>query len=77
MSPREQDVFALVCEGLSDREISKRLYIAPGTTKTHIHRILEKTGYSTRRALILDTARRRNQATSTMAEDSDDTAPES
>ncbi len=77
LSPREQDVFALVCEGLSDREISKRLYIAPGTTKTHIHRILEKTGYSTRRALILDTARRRNQATSTMAEDSDDTAPES
>jgi len=59
LSPRERDVYALLCEGLSDREIAKLLFIAPGTTKTHTHSILEKTGFKTRRALMLDAARRR------------------
>ena len=59
LSPRERDVYSLLCEGMSDREIGKQLYIAPGTTKTHVHSILEKTGFATRRALMLDAARKR------------------
>jgi DNA-binding NarL/FixJ family response regulator len=75
LSPRERDVYALLCEGLSDREISTRLYIAPGTTKTHTHSILEKTGFKTRRALMLDAARRRHgQATSTNSDATGDSS---
>lgn len=70
LSPRERDVYALLCEGLSDREIAKLLFIAPGTTKTHTHSILEKTGFKTRRALMLEAARRRlTQAAPTATEE--------
>lgn len=72
LSPRERDVYALLCEGLSDKEIARQLFIAPGTTKTHTHSILEKTGYKTRRALMLDAARRRlDQAAPTTSREGD------
>jgi DNA-binding CsgD family transcriptional regulator len=60
LSPREREVHALLCEGMSDREIGRLLFITPGTAKRHALRILKKTGFKSRRALILDSARRRS-----------------
>ncbi len=42
LTPRELEVLHLVTEGLSNAEISSRLYIVEGTVKNHLHNILEK-----------------------------------
>jgi LuxR family transcriptional regulator, maltose regulon positive regulatory protein len=43
MSERELEILRLMAEGLSNREIAERLVITVGTTKSHVHHILEKT----------------------------------
>ncbi len=48
LSPREQQVFALLPRGLSNAEIAQQLGIATGTAKIHIERILHKLGVSDR-----------------------------
>lgn len=42
LSEREQQVLALLAEGLLYKEIGERLGISTGTIKQHIHRIYEK-----------------------------------
>ncbi len=42
LTPRELEVLQLVTEGLSNAEISGRLFIVEGTVKNHLHNILEK-----------------------------------
>lgn len=42
LSDREQQVLALLAEGLLYKEISDRLGITVGTIKQHIHRMYEK-----------------------------------
>jgi DNA-binding NarL/FixJ family response regulator len=44
LTPREVEVLRLIAEGLSNAEICERLVVSPATTKTHINRILMKTG---------------------------------
>jgi DNA-binding NarL/FixJ family response regulator len=39
---REKEIFRLVQEGLSNKEISNRLRITPNTVKNHVHHLLEK-----------------------------------
>jgi DNA-binding NarL/FixJ family response regulator len=39
---REQQIFRLVQEGLSNKEMSSRLRITPNTVKNHVHHLLEK-----------------------------------
>lgn len=39
---REQDVIRLISEGLSNKEISERLFLSEGTVKNHITAILTK-----------------------------------
>jgi ATP/maltotriose-dependent transcriptional regulator MalT len=48
LTPRELEVLELLCEGLSNAEISRRLVISGSTTKVHIHRVLRKLGVTTR-----------------------------
>lgn len=48
LSPREQQVFALLPRGLSNAGIAQQLGIATGTAKIHIERILHKLGVSDR-----------------------------
>ena len=42
MSERELEILRLMAAGLSNREIAERLVITVGTTKSHVHHILEK-----------------------------------
>lgn len=44
LSERELEVLRLVTVGLSNREIAGRLFISPGTAKTHIHNLCGKLG---------------------------------
>jgi LuxR family maltose regulon positive regulatory protein len=48
LSEREVEVLRLVCAGLSNRNIASRLFISPGTVKTHIHNIYGKLGVQNR-----------------------------
>jgi two-component system nitrate/nitrite response regulator NarL len=42
LTAREEQVVALICAGLSNKEISRRLNIGVATTKSHIHNLLGK-----------------------------------
>ncbi len=48
LSKREVDVLRLVVEGLTNRQISESLHLAPSTVATHIRNILRKTGAANR-----------------------------
>jgi LuxR family transcriptional regulator, maltose regulon positive regulatory protein len=48
MSERELEILRLLAIGLSNRAISERLVISVGTTKSHVHNILEKLGVDNR-----------------------------
>jgi DNA-binding NarL/FixJ family response regulator len=39
---REQEIFRLIQDGLSNKEIAGHLHIAPHTVKNHVHHLLEK-----------------------------------
>lgn len=59
LSKREHEVYALLCEGLSNGEIAKRLFITKGTVKAHVHHVFDKLGIRSRSALALNAARER------------------
>ncbi|WP_431789589.1 response regulator [Kocuria palustris] len=44
LTPREQEVFGLVGRGLSNHEIMEALVLSEPTVKTHVSRVLAKTG---------------------------------
>ena len=44
LSAREKEVFPLLADGLSAREIGKRLYISPKTVESHKYNIMDKLG---------------------------------
>jgi NarL family two-component system response regulator LiaR len=52
LTPREFEVLELLVEGLNNPEISERLYISIGTTRTHVSNILSKLGVSNRAEAI-------------------------
>ena len=48
LSPRESEILALVCQGLSNAEIGEKLVIAPSTAKRHVANIFAKLGVASR-----------------------------
>jgi DNA-binding NarL/FixJ family response regulator len=53
LTGREREVMALVAAGLSNDEIAKRLVLSPATAKTHVSRIMTKTGVRDRAQLVI------------------------
>lgn len=52
LSPRERDVFALVLEGFSNKEVACHLGISESTAKFHVSAILKKCGVKSRLELV-------------------------
>ncbi len=54
LTAREREVIDLIAAGFSsDGEIAERLFIAPATAATHVRNILRKTGFRSRRQLLV------------------------
>ncbi len=53
LTPREEQVVALVAEGLGNRQIARELNLSEHTVKKYLFRIFEKLGVSTRVELVL------------------------
>jgi two-component system, NarL family, nitrate/nitrite response regulator NarL len=51
LTERERQIMRLVSEGLSNKEIGRRLNIADGTIKVHLHNIFQKLEISNRTVL--------------------------
>ena len=52
LTERELDVLSLVAQGLTNREISSRLFISPATVRTHLEHIYDKLGVRSRAAAV-------------------------
>lgn len=53
LTPREQQVVALVADGLSNRSVARELGLSEHTVKKYLFRIFDKLGVSTRVELVL------------------------
>lgn len=53
LTSREREVLREIANGLPNRQIADLLFVGEATVKTHINRILSKTGCTDRAALIL------------------------
>lgn len=42
MTKREREIISLIAEGLSNKDIARRLNVATYTVKSHVHNVLEK-----------------------------------
>jgi DNA-binding NarL/FixJ family response regulator len=52
LTERELDVLSLVAQGLTNREISSRLFISPATVRTHLEHIYDKLGVRSRAGAV-------------------------
>lgn len=59
LSDKEERVLTLLAEGLSNRQIAERIFLAEGTVKNHVSRIMEKLHARNRTELALKAQARR------------------
>jgi DNA-binding CsgD family transcriptional regulator len=52
LTPREVEVLALLAAGQANKEIARALGVSPNTVKTHLARLYEKLGATSRTAAI-------------------------
>lgn len=62
LTERERQIMRLVSEGLSNKEIGRRLNIADGTIKVHLHNIFQKLEISNRTVLAALAISQHNRA---------------
>jgi len=74
LSRREREVYDLLRQGLSNRQIAEVLFISESTAKLHTHHVYDKIGVRSRTALAMQAAlERADQATSaTSSSDADE-----
>lgn len=53
ITPRESEVLALICQGLTNQDITERAFIGMNTVKTHIRKVYRTIGVTTRSQAIL------------------------
>ncbi|MEU1010353.1 response regulator transcription factor [Streptomyces sp. NPDC005890] len=61
LTEREREILALIGEGLTNRQIGRRLYLAEKTVKNHISRLLAKLGVERRVQAAVIAARARDR----------------
>jgi DNA-binding NarL/FixJ family response regulator len=59
LTDKEERILRLIAEGLSNRQIANALFLAEGTIKNYVSRIMEKLHANTRTALAVISARQR------------------
>ena len=59
LTPRDREVFALIVQGKTNREIAKALFLAEATVKAHVRQILRKLGVRTRTEAAIQAVKRR------------------
>ncbi len=52
LTPREIDVVRLVADGLSNKQIARRLFVSEATVKTHLNHVLAKLDVEGRPGLV-------------------------
>ena len=50
---REREIFDLLCQGLTNRQISSRLWISVGTVKAHVGNVFRKLGVTNRTQAVV------------------------
>jgi DNA-binding NarL/FixJ family response regulator len=53
LTTRERQIVLVLSEGVTNREIGRRLKLAEGTVKVHLHHIYRKLGIANRTALAV------------------------
>ena len=53
LTAREREVVTLIASGLSNEEISRKIYVSPSTVKTHAARAMTKLGARDRAQLVV------------------------
>jgi two-component system, NarL family, nitrate/nitrite response regulator NarL len=66
LTDRERQIMRLVSEGLSNKEIGRRLNLADGTIKVHLHHIFQKLEVGNRTALAAFAILQHDQSDSTL-----------
>jgi DNA-binding CsgD family transcriptional regulator len=57
LTPAEREVVRLVCDGLANKEIAKRLLVSPRTVQTHLTHVYTKLGLTSRVQLVQEASR--------------------
>ena len=53
LTTREREIVLVLSEGVTNKEIGRRLSLAEGTAKVHLHHIYRKLGIANRTALAV------------------------
>ena len=59
LSDKEEKILQLITDGLSNRQIAAAMFLAEGTVKNYVSRIMEKLHANTRTALAVISAKQR------------------
>jgi DNA-binding NarL/FixJ family response regulator len=62
LTRRQYEIVELVCTGISNKEIGRRLNVTEGTVKMHLHAIYQKLGVRNRTVLALWALQSRSNA---------------